>query len=175
MAVGFTGIQTGVELDNGTHLIPLTGTPGGGDSDVVGAGSIGLSDNGNVYHKTTIGSGADKWQIFESAGTSSWREPVLVKDDSVHASLAAAETSMNLGTVDGESVAEGDKILYTAITGENKNIYTITGTVGAGATLVEDANNAATLNDVVRVDSGTSALRGFYFDGTNWVDLNSGN
>jgi len=172
MTLEFTGIERGVELDNEAVVIPLVGVPGGGDSDVVGVGSLGLSDNGNIYRKATAGTGADKWQVLESGTMTRWREPALVKDDTGYANLAAAELSMNLGTVDGVAVTEGDRILYTNITGENQNVYTITGTVGAGATLVEDGT--PTLNDVVRIDDGTFALRGFYYDGSTWVDLNSG-
>lgn len=172
MTLEFTGIERGVELDNAAVVLPLIGAPGGGDSDVVGVGSIGLSDNGNIYRKALAGTGADKWQVLESGTMTVWLEPALVKDDTSYASLAAAETAMNLGTVDGVAVAEGDRILYTNITGENQNVYIITGTVGAGATLVEDGT--PTLNDVIRIDDGTSALRGFYYNGTTWIDLNSG-
>ena len=168
MSLEFTGIARGIELDNATVVLPLVGNPGGGDSDVVAIGSIGLSDNGNIFRKRTAGAGADKWENIGGVDQLSWREPAFVKEDANFASLAAAETSMNLGTVDGEAVSTDDRILYTNIDGENRNVFTITGTVGAGATLVEDVN-AATLNDVIRIDSGTSAELVFYFDGATWV------
>jgi hypothetical protein len=167
MAIDFFDVGEGIQLDGGRVLISVTGEPGT-DSKANNAlvGSIAMSDNGSSYSKATAGSGTDKWILLGS--DSSWREPAIVKDDTTYANLAAAETAMNGGTVDGVTVADGDRILYTDIAGENKNVFVINGTPGAGATLVEDTNSA-TKGDAIYIEDGTSAGQTYTYNGTNWV------
>ena len=107
----------------------------------------------------------------DGATGGSWREPVVVKEDINYLNLAAAEAAMNGGTVDGISVTSGDRILYTDIGGENKNVFIINGTVGAGATLVEDTNTI-TIGDTVYVNEGTHAGKVFSYDITlAWTEI----
>jgi hypothetical protein len=171
MSIDFTGIGAGIELDNAAVIIPLTGAPGGGVSDTVGIGSIGLSDNGKAYGKKIAGAGANKWELLGGIDQISWREPVLVKDNTVYANLAAAELVINTNPfeIDGVVVGDTDAILFTAIAGESKNVFIVNGTPGAGATLVESVN-AASINDVVKIDDGTDTEKAFYFDGASWID-----
>ena len=107
----------------------------------------------------------------DGATGGSWREPVVVKEDINYLNLAAAEAAMNGGTVDGISMTTGDRILYTDIGGENKNVFIINGTVGAGATLVEDTNTI-TVGDTVYVNEGTHAGKVFSYDvALTWTEI----
>jgi len=178
------GIQTTNEV---TGLVvfqqfSVDGVPGdaglsAGDLALSNAAPLGAravdSSTGLWHRKKTAGSGATKWELdvtqddlAGAGGGNSWREPVKVKDSSVYANLAAAEVAVNTGTVDGvATIAEDDRILFDLITGENKNVYIVTGTVGAGATLVEDGN-AATNNDALFVNEGTSAGQQYNYNAT---------
>ena len=183
MAKEYFNVERGFQIDDtGVAFISGTGAPGGsGDADTVGVGSQYLDDStGFLYMKVTAGTGADKWRKQAnqddvdavSSGTT-WREPAIVKDDTLYANLAAAESAMNAGTVDGVAVSTGDRILYTNITGENANVYVVTGTVGAGATLVED--DAAVDGFTVWVEQGTTAADTLWvYDGAAWIQRGSG-
>jgi hypothetical protein len=167
MAIDFFDIENGLQLDGGRVVINVTGAPGGTTaSDNAGIGSLALSDNGTVYRKSTAGSGADTWSNIASGEY--WLDPALVKDDTTYANLAAAETAMNGGTVDGITVADGDRILYTDITGSNKNVFIVTGTPGAGATLTEDTNIVQD-GDQIYIQDGTNAGNTYAYNGTDWV------
>jgi hypothetical protein len=167
MAIDYFDLEKGLQLDGGRVIINVVGAPGTTTSaDDAPVGSLALSDNGSTYTKATAGAGTDKWAVLGSE--SSWREPALVKDDAVYANIAAAEVVVNTGTVDGETVVDGSRILYTLITGENKNVFIVTGTPGAGATLVEDSN-ATTTGDTLYIEAGTEGGKTFTFNGTLWV------
>ena len=170
---------------------PVGGVPG---SAGLNAAELNLCDNapigsksidsvsGFTYRKKTVGAGESTWtreatidDIDSAHSSDSWRDPAKVKDDSLYGSLAGAETAVNTGTIDGvATIADGDRILFTNITGENKNVFIVTGTVGAGATLVEDTNDASN-NDVLLVDSGTVAGNEFHYNGVtdSWVQSNN--
>jgi len=189
------GASLGFAIENETTGSPVyeqfvtTGLPGDGGlpaaeqtlSNNAPVGSKALdSTSGFEYRKKTAGSGTDKWvrladadDITASSGTESWREPALVKDDTVYANLAAAEVAVNTGTIDGVALSENDRILLTAITGEAKNVFIVTGTPGAGATLVEDVN-AETNNDAIIIDDGSFAGNQFNYNATSdsWVRSN---
>lgn len=85
----------------------------------------------------------------------------------------AAETAVNTGSIDGVTVAAGDRILFTGITGENKHVFTVTGTPGSGATLTEITNTLEN-NDAILVDEGTAAGCQFHYNQplTDWVKTN---
>lgn len=184
-----TGLGLEIQTDEGLvkkQYFPVDGIPGNAG---LSAEQLALSDNavvgseatdntsGFVYLKKTVGAGEATWvrsatvdDIVATSSSDTWRDPADVKDDSVYGSLAAAETAVNTGALDGVTVAEGDRVLFTSISGENKNVFIVTGTPGAGATLVEDTN-AATNNDVLIVDKGTSAGIEFHYNDTttSWV------
>ncbi|MGN7613045.1 hypothetical protein ACQZV8_13280 [Magnetococcales bacterium HHB-1] len=171
-------VQNG--LDIGTHLITGGGAPGGtSQTDNAPQTSVYFDTvNGLMYTKKYAGSGTDKWvqntdsETLQAAVQSMpWRDPAKVFDSTSYANLAAAETAVNSGTIDGESVSEGDRILFTGITGANKNVFIITGTVGADATLTEDPDNTATQGDVIYIGSGTSAGRRYHFNSIDWVQI----
>lgn len=182
MTVQFYEVERGFLISDGIHFIFGSGAPGGsGDPDVVGIGSFYADTaTGSHYRKKTAGTGADKWDKLADqtdldalATGTTWREPVLVKDDTSYANLAAAETAVNTATIDGVTVAEFDRILFTNITGSNANAYEIAGTVGAGATLVEDT--APPLDGfTLWVQDGTDADTLWAYSGTAWVQRGSG-
>lgn len=168
--------------------IALAGVPGDAG---LSADELALSDNaplgsfaidsatGFQYRKNAVGAGVGTWSRtadlddIAAAGNDTWRDPALVKDDTAYANLAAATAAVNTGTVDGVTVAEDDRILFTGITGQNKNVYIINGTPGAGATLVEDTNTPTT-NDAILIDAGTSAGKQFNYNlaSDTWVNSN---
>jgi len=187
-----TGIGYSVSDDSGNvrfAIVPVTGIPGDAglsaselaltDSLPVGSFAIDIA-NGGSYEKKLAGAGTDKWvkdatidDVLAAAGSDSWREPARVKDDTVYANLAAAEAAVNGGTIDGVTVVEGDRLLLPFITGSNPNVYIVTGTPGAGATLVEDTNSP-TNNDVLVIDEGTDAGKEFHYSSVavNWIRSN---
>lgn len=178
-------VERGFSFDNqDVQMITDTAAPGtSGDSTTVGVGSIYMeATTGDFYKKKAAGSGTDKWDkmaTLSDIGTGiSWREPARTKDDQTWANLAAAETELNdvgtpgnIGGVDSDQYVNGDRILFTDITGQNKNVFIVTGTPGAGATLVEDSN-LATDGDAIYIQEGTNAGKTYVFDGTNWVLIN---
>ena len=190
-----TTIGFGIENEdtglNSYEEFPVSGVPG---SAGLSANQLSLSDNapigskavniltGFTYRKKTVGGGETTWtreatidDIDAAHSSDSWRDPAKVKDDTAYASLASAETAVNTGTIDGvATIADGDRILFTNITGEGKNVFIVTGTVGAGATLVEDTN-AESNNDVLLIDSGTVAGNEFHYNSVtdSWVQSNN--
>ena len=174
--------ELGLGIDDGVSLLNQSGLPGTSQESidaVIGSYSSDLT-SGLQYRKKTAGSGTDKWikiadsdDITAAGGTESWREPALIKDDTVYANLAAAEIAVNTGTIDGVTLSANDRILFTGITGEGKNVFIVTGTPGAGATLVEDTNSE-TNNDAILIDDGTFAGKQFNYNSTSntWVQSN---
>lgn len=177
--------ERGYSFDNeDVQMITGAGAPGlSGDSTTVGVGSIYMNaTTGDFFKKHTAGAGAGNWDqmatLSDITTGISWREPARTKDDQVWANLAAAEAELNdvgtpgnIGGVDSDQYVDGDRILFTDIAGENKNVFIVTGTPGAGATLVEDGN-AATEGDAVYVEEGTNAGRVYIFNGTDWILIN---
>ena len=178
MAKNFFDVEKGFQIDS-----LRTFTSGTGDPTVDELiGSIFLEDDGTLWQKRTAGAGVANWrkQATEEFVNSvvdgrSWREPARVKDDTVFANLAAAEAQLNgAGTFDGVTVVDTDRILLTAVGGENKNVFIVNGTPGAGATLVEDTN-LATDGDAIWIQEGSVfADTAWQFNGTDWVQFGAG-
>lgn len=139
-----------------------------------------------LYWKHAAGSGADKWSVgaskefVENAVTGiSWREPVRVLETTNYADITAVETELNdtgtpgnVGGVDSDQFADGDRILIADLTSGNTNVYVVTGTPGSGATLTEDSN-AATDGDAVLINEGDHADQQWIFDGLSWIHFGS--
>ncbi len=98
----------------------------------------------------------NKKYVDDTVAAISWKEPVLVREDTGYASKGAAEVAMNTGTVDGVAVTTSDRLLYTNIAGNPVDIYTISGTVGAGA-LLNAVSPASPEGSTTYVRSGTHA------------------
>ncbi len=171
-------------LNIGIHVITGDGAPGGagGRPDDAVRGSLYLDQtNGKMYLKNLSGTGVDKWVRIQNQDDlddallgQSWREPALVRDGTSYADLAAAETVLNTipYEIDGVVVGDGNRILFDNITGENKNVFLVSGTPGSGATLVEDGN-AASKGDALYVQDGTDAGKQYAYNGSGWVQQGS--
>lgn len=174
MALSFFRIERGLELDNTVQYLQGAGNPGAaGDTAAAKVGSV-FTDNssGAIWTKITAGTGVDKWQKLASetyvnnaiGATVSWREPAKVLD--------AVTTTVPTGTptapiiVDGVSITDGQRVLFSALTGGNgKNIYVYD---QANGVFVEDINGE-TSGDAAYIEGGTSGGKTFVFNGTNWV------
>jgi len=174
MSLSFFRVERGLELDDLVQYLQGSGVPGlGGDTAAAPVGSV-YTDNatGSLYTKITVGTGADKWQKMASetyvnnavGATVSWREPVQVRENVATVLPTGTPTSPII--VDGVSITDGGRVLFSALTGGNgKNIYVYEQSSG---TFIEDVN-AETNGDAVYVQSGTGAGKTFIFNSTDWV------
>lgn len=191
MALNYFEAERGFSIDDQAVVIfhgsnPTVDLDGVLSADVP-IGSLYLNTTtGNVLTRTAIANddetdwavSADQDYVDSQLATQvSWREPAVVCDSTTYANTAAAEAAMNAGSppgLDGEALADGDRVLLTDIpsTGSpssaSGNVFIVTGTPGSGATLVEDANTA-TSGDTVYVESGTCAGQRLTYNGTAWV------
>jgi len=160
MAIDLFRLDLGLSIEDATseaHILQGLGAPGG-DASVQDAAPIGSvfmrtnteTDNLQFYYKwTTANNSSADWRQTASkdyvdavAAGLSWREPALVLDDTTYADITAAETAANVGdTVDGITIAVGDRILLTDLTSGNDNVYIVSGGTGAW-TFTEDTNLA---------------------------------
>jgi hypothetical protein len=174
MSQDFFRVERGVELDESVQMLQGAGAPGAaGDSSLAPVGST-YQDNstGDLYTKITAGVGTNKWQKMASesyvnnavGATVSWREPALVRDNVATVVPAGVATSPIV--VDGVSVTDGQRVLFSAITGGNgKNVYIYNQATGL---FVEDVNQEST-GDAAYVQSGTSAGKTYIYNGSAWV------
>lgn len=177
MSIQYFEIEKGLAVDGQVTLLVGSGAPGSttDTNDALKGTSYQDFLNGKLYTKILDGSGTDKWQpqateayvnSVVSANISS-REPVSVHDSSA-TTLVALKADLDAdGLIQGVSVSVGMRILASAISPGNKNVY-IVGGVTTNWTLTEDANTA-TSGDTVYVISGTDTTKKFTFNGTNWV------
>lgn len=173
MALDFFRLRRGLELGS-VQFLEGAGVPGAsGDPSTAPVGSFYLNrSTGDAYTKITSGVGTDKWEqvasktyVDSQVGTQiSWREPVEVRDG-VSATLPT-QTPGNPITVDGISISDGQRVLFSAISaGNGPNVYIYDQTNGV---FVEDVNNE-TAGDTVYVVQGTSAGRRYTYNGSAWV------
>jgi hypothetical protein len=179
MARDLFRVRKGLAIEELVHQLTGAGIPTGADADAAPVSSIWFDQtNGYTYQKDTAGSGSDKWvrlanqDDIDSVNTgTSWREPVLVLDSTTYADITAAETAANVAdTVDGVTIADTDRILFTDLTTGNENVYIVSGSSGAW-TFTEDSNSATT-GDTVYVEDGTSSGTRHNYNGTSWVQIN---
>lgn len=174
MALDFFRIERGLELDDSVLYLQGIGAPGTtADTNAALVGSVYTNNvNGSIYTKITAGSGADKWQKLASedyvnnavGATVSWREPAVVRDN-LAVSLPVGTATQPI-VVDGVSITDGQRVLFSAIVGgDGKNVYMYDQATG---TFIEDENNE-TNGDVVYIQSGTSAGAKYVYNGTDWV------
>jgi hypothetical protein len=157
------------------------GAPGGDTSyqDAAKLGSIYMrndaaGNNLQVYFKCQDTNSVADWKVIASkdyvdaiAQGLSWRVPARVLDATAYADSAAFPTT---GTINGVTLADGDRALFTnvAASGEsNVWIWDATGTSWS-----EDSH-PETDGDAILVTEGTSAETQWVYDGTNWVLFNS--
>lgn len=161
-------VLTGIPGDPGLPAEELT------RSNEVKQGSWAVNiASGLEYRKIGAGSGADKWElkptqaaITQAVGGDSWLDPVILKDETVYVNLAAAEAAINTGVLQTVTLLDQHRIVFTGITGEDKDVFVINGTPGSGATLVQDGDGPSN-NDVVRVDEGDCAGHELHYNATD--------
>lgn len=170
----FFRIERGLELDDLVKYLQGTGVPGlTADTNDAQTGSV-YTDNtdGSLWTKISAGSGTIRWQKMASetyvnnavGATVSWREPVVVRDNIATTLPVGTATSPII--VDGVSITDGMRVLFSALTGGlGKNVYIYNQAAG---TFAEDVNQESS-GDAVYVQSGTSAGKTFIFNGTDWV------
>lgn len=176
MALQLFEVERGF-LHNGAALLAGAGAPPGtGDTGSVAIGSVYQdTSSGYFYIKRIAGAGAGNWSKLalstELATGLSWREPALVADTS--ATSVPTGTAGSTITVDGVTVDDGDRVLFTAISGgSGPNVYVYTKATG---TFAEDSNNESA-GDNVYVISGTSAGKTFNYNSAGaWVLTNQAN
>lgn len=179
MSLDFFRIYRGLELDDAVQFLTGTGAPGTTtDTDNAQVGSYYTNQaNGDLWTKFATGAGTDKWHLQATqnyvqtllATGVSWREPARVAD--TIATVVPTGTAGNPITVDGISISDGERVLFTAISGGGgPNVYIYDQATG---TFVEDTNNE-TDGDTVFVQEGTSADATWQFNGTAWNTITTG-
>lgn len=174
------------DLSQSANILLGTGAPGGdaGSHDAATVGSIYLrtdvdTDGLQLYWKQGTANtaadwkqGTDKAYVDAVAQGLSWREPALVRDNTVYATIAAAQTAANVAnTANGVTIQAGDRLLFSNLTTGNDNVYVVSGSTGAW-TFTEDTN-LATDGDAILIQSGTHAEQQWVFDGTTWIQFGS--
>lgn len=172
MSLQFFEIERGLLLNGAASLAGAGAPPGTGDTGSVAIGSVYQdTSSGDFYIKKIAGAGASNWSKLaltsDVASGISWREPALVADTS--STTVPTGTAGSTTTIDGETVSDGDRVLFTAISGgDGPNVYTYDQTTG---TFFEDVN-AESAGDMVYVEAGTNAGRTYNYNGTGWVLAN---
>lgn len=171
MAVEFFTTERGLSVESTFQVIGGADAPGvSGDSLVVDLGSLYLRNqagNIRVYQRSNnLGNTADWTEIGAATTDVSWREPVQVLD-AITTTLPTG-TPTNTITVDGETVADGGRVLFSALT-VSPNVYIYDQALG---TFAQDTN-LATDGDRVYIQTGTSAGQERTFNNVgNWVQTN---
>lgn len=174
MSLDFFRIDKGFQLDDTSTYLTGTGVPGTtADTNGVVVGSVYTDTvDGSIYTKIAAGSGTDKWQKMASeqyvnnavGATVSWREPAQVRDTT--STAVPTGTAGAPVTVAGQSIADGGRVLFSAVTGgAGPNVYVYDQTTG---TFVEDVNPESN-GDAVYVQAGADAGKTFIYNGTAWV------
>lgn len=175
-------VSKGLSIRNETTGGNIVVTQGSGTGDINGA-SVAVYPVGSEYtdaatgltYKRTgsSGIGLTDWEILATQqyvnGLISWREPVLVRDNTVYADITAAETAANVADeVDGETIQAGDRLLFSNLTSGADNVYLVSGSTGAW-TFTEEPNTASP-GDRLYVELGTYANEIFTYNAAGkWV------
>lgn len=174
MAQDFFRIERGLEIDESVQILQGAGSPGAGDSGNSLVGSIYLDNlTGDIWAKITAGVGIQHWSKQASqawvtasvAGAVSWREPVKV----IATGVTTLPTGAGSDTVDGVTILDGQRVLFSDLTPGTPNVYTYDAT---NQLYVEDANSLSQ-GDTVYVDGGTSGGTRWTWNGTAWVRFDS--
>jgi hypothetical protein len=165
------------DLTSNAYVLQGAGTPAGTSADEAPIGSVWYnstadSDKLQLWWKHATGAGLDKWS--RAANTAyvdaavqgiSWRETVAARDATLYANAAAFPTT---GTIDGVTLVNGDRVLFSNVTtAGDRNVFIWN---SATSSWTEDTN-AETDGDALFVAQGTSAEQQWVFDGTNWFQF----
>jgi hypothetical protein len=174
MSLDFFRVDRGLQLDDTTTYLTGNGSPGtSSDTIAVVVGSVYTDQaDGSIWTKILSGAGTDKWQKLASetyvnnalGATVSWREPAIVRNSVI--TTVPSGTAGSPVVVDGVSITDGGRVLFTAIAGgAGPNVYIYNQTTGA---FVADSNTA-TSGDALYVQQGSDAGKTFIYNGTSWV------
>jgi len=187
MALDFLRSTLGLDLQSEDFLSHATivfgsGAPGGdaAEQDAAPVGSIYMQTSADVNnlqfwwkYRDTQNSvedwrqGASKDYIDTAIQGVSWREPVRVIDSTTYANAAAFPVT---GVIDGVTLADGDRVLFTDVTlATSENVFVWNDTTN---TWSEDPNSESD-GDAVFIKEGTRAEQQWIYDGTNWVQIAS--
>lgn len=167
MSLDLFRVMGGIQIDDSVQFLEGSGVPSfdaplGSIYSDTSTGSVGY------FLKVGSGVGADKWvklatqnyvQQFASSSIS-WREPASVR------STASALPASTVDTIDGQTVVDGIRILFSEIPG-NGNVYVASGTPG-NWTWTEDTNLESS-GDTVYVINGTDGGKTYTYTGSGWV------
>lgn len=167
------------DLSSNVNILQGSGIPGGTtETNAAPIGSIWLRTDasGNQLQQfskfTTANSSSADWTVLVDKSYVdnaiiglSWREPAQVQD--LVAITLPSGTAGNPITVDGVSVANGGRVLFSSLSSNpsDPNVYIYNQTTGLFA---EDVN-LATAGDALFITEGTSAGQRWTYNGTAWV------
>ena len=170
----------GYSIEGKSHILQGTSAELGVRADTIAAPTASIysdSTDGAFWIKVSTGNGnATDWKKLatedyaNSISTQlSWREPVVVNDKTTTTIPAPVGSPTATTTIDGETINDGDRVLFSAITGgDGKNVYIWTAATGSWT---EDTNNEST-GDTVFVTSGTHAGHVYSYNASsNWVQI----
>lgn len=174
-------IALGLEIDGEASLLSGDGAPGGdsAEQDAAAIGSIymrtdvvaGVSQTyvkkGNANTAADWVQNASKDYVDALVSGLSWRDPARLLD-STSTSIADATASADAtDEIDGVTIAEGDRILFTGFTTDNNNVYIVSGSSG-NWTFTEDSKSAEA-GDAILITEGTHSSEQWIYDGTDWL------
>lgn len=156
--LNYFDVERGLSIDETIRFITGSGVPGvSGDSTTVPKGSW-YADNSSSpaghYYKEENGAGTDKWKKVATAedilADFHWRPPAAAHD-SVSVTIPTGVVFPT--TVDGVTVSDGDRVLFSAITGGGgPNVYI----ADAGTSTYIEDENEETAGDRLTVLDGTA-------------------
>jgi hypothetical protein len=168
------------DLSKNANVLVGDGAPGGTtETNAAPIGSIWLrtdaeTDGLNLYWKhTTVNNSTADWNqatdktyVDAVAAGLSWREPARVQD-SVSTTIPTGVAG-NPITVDGVSIVDGDRVLFSnQATGTDNNVWIYDQATG---TFSEDPNGE-TDGDALLIQEGSAAEQQWVYDGTAWVQF----
>lgn len=160
MAINYFDVGRGLSIDENVQIIATSGAPVGTEADAAVKGTVALDFlNGRMYQKGDTGSGPELWQLV--GADTNWRGESEVRDNV--AVVLPTFTPATNGTVDGETIDDQERVLFSnAALG---NIYIYDKSAGA---FVEDTNEE-TAGDTTFIVRGTDAGKKYTYSGSAWV------
>lgn len=176
MSLDFFRVERGLQLDEVTSYLTGNGDPGSSsDTIAVEVGSV-YTDiaSGSLWTKIAAGAGVDKWQKMASeqyvnnalGATISWLEPAIVNNTTATSVPTGAPGSPIV--VDGVSINDGGRVLFSGITGgAGAGVYIYNQTTGGFSV----SDNPTSAGDAIYVEQGSNAGRTYVYNGTAWVQI----
>lgn len=171
-------VELGLSVDGNLYLLNgITTELGNTFTNNAPLTSIfGDSTDNKIKVKTETNNVAGDWKAIatedyvNSVATSvvsSWRDPVVANDKL--STVLPTGTGGNTITVDGVTVDDDDRVLFSSITGgDGKNVYIYNKTLG---TFANDSSNVQTSGDAVYVVGGTHGGHVYLYNGSDWIQI----